>query len=672
MNPLLQTWDTPFGLPPFDLIEDEHYAPALEEALVESRERVAQITQSQEQPTFENTIEALERVEEPLRKVLAPFYSVAAAASNETREALQRDFAPVLSAFSSEVSSNKELFGRIEALYQSRDELYLDEEQQRVLLLARRSFVRSGALLEGAEADRLAEIKQRASVLGTRFTQNILGEERSWFMALEEPADLEALPESLIAAARAAGEEKGQSGPVITLSRSIIVPFLQFSPNRALREKAYEAWTSRGVAEGEKDNRAIATEQLELRQEMAKLLGFDSFARYKLEVEMASEPDNVRTLLDQVWQPAKAAAVKDADILEEMMHADGIPGDLEPWDWRYYSEKRRLVEHDLNESELKEYLALDRMIEAAFDCANRLFGLEFKAIDVALYHPDCRAWEVTRDSKHIAVFIGDYFARGGKFSGAWCSGLRTQHKLGGDIRPHVINVCNFAKPSEGEPALLSFDDARTLFHEFGHALHQMLSDLRYPSISGTSVAQDFVELPSQLYEHWLEVPEVLQRYATHYESGEPMPQELLERMLAATTYDTGFATVEYLASALVDLELHDGPAPEDAMERQGEVLESLGMPKQIRMRHATPNFAHVFGGYSYAAGYYSYMWSEVMDADAFEAFKDAGDPFHTATAEKLEKHILSAGGSHDAEVLYKRFRGAMPDATALLRGRGLL
>jgi peptidyl-dipeptidase Dcp len=371
----------------------------------------------------------------------------------------------------------------------------------------------------------------------------------------------------------------------------------------------------------------------------------------------------------RVWVPARAKAEADAGILQGLMQADGINGDLEPWDWRYYSEKRRKAEHDLDEAALKPYLSLDAMIAAAFDCAHRLFGLEFAPLDVPLYHPDARAWEVTRNGRHVAVFIGDYFARGSKRSGAWCSAMRSQRKLGGDTRPVVVNVCNFAK---GEPALLSYDDARTLFHEFGHALHQMLSDVTYGFIAGTNVARDFVELPSQLYEHWLEVPEVLARHARHVETGAPMPQDMLDRLLAAGTYDQGFATVEYVSSALVDLAFHEGAPPADPIAREAEVLADLAMPRAIRMRHATPHFAHVFSGDGYSAGYYSYMWSEVMDADAFEAFEEAGDAFDPGVAEKLERFILSAGGSDEADALYTAFRGRMPGVEALLKGRGLL
>jgi peptidyl-dipeptidase Dcp len=377
----------------------------------------------------------------------------------------------------------------------------------------------------------------------------------------------------------------------------------------------------------------------------------------------------VRDLLMRVWAPAKAKALEDAALLEARLHADGIQGPLEPWDWRYYSEQRRVAEHDLDEAVLKPYLGLEAILAACFDCAHRLFGLDFRALDIPLYHVDARAWEVNRNGKHIAVFIGDYFARGSKRSGAWCSAMRSQRKLGGDQRPIVVNICNFAK---GDPALLSYDDARTLFHEFGHALHQMLSNVTYGFISGTSVARDFVELPSQLYEHWLEVPEVLTKHARHWQTGEPMPADMLKRLLDAGTYDQGFATVEFISSALVDLAFHEGTPPADPMQKQAEVLESIGMPRAIRMRHATPHFAHVFTGDGYSSGYYSYMWSEVMDADAFAAFEEAGDAFDPATAARLEKFILSAGGSEEPDQLYTKFRGRMPGVEPLLKGRGLL
>ncbi|WP_170460918.1 M3 family metallopeptidase [Ruegeria arenilitoris] len=667
-NPILSNWTTPFEIAPFSEISDDDFAPALEAALQAHADEINTITTNTQPASFANTIEALEAAGEALNKVLSVFFTVAGADSNPEREALQREFSPKLAAHFAAISSNKALFQRVDDLWTKRDTLDLTEEQDRVLMLTHRGFVRSGAALHGAEDVRMQEIKARLASLGTAFTQNLLADERGWFMELTED-DLAGLPGFVVDAAHAAGREKGAKGPVVTLSRSLIVPFLQFSPRRDLREKAYRAWASRGANGGETDNRAIAAEILQLREERAKLLGYDSFATFKLETEMARTPERVRDLLMQVWAPAKARAEADAEILTRMMQEDGVNGPLEPWDWRYYAAKRRKAEHDLDEAELKPYLQLERIIEAAFTCANRLFGLEFAPLDVPLYHPDCRAWEVTRRGKHVAVFIGDYFARGSKRSGAWCSAMRAQAKFPKVQTPIVINVCNFAK---GDPALLSYDDARTLFHEFGHALHQMLSDVTYDSISGTSVARDFVELPSQLYEHWLEVPEVLAEFATHAETRAPMPPQLLDKVLGAANFDQGFQTVEYVASALVDLAFHDGPASADPMAKQAEVLAEIGMPHAIGMRHATPHFAHVFAGDGYSSGYYSYMWSEVMDADAFAAFEEAGGAFDPERAQALEDNILSKGGSKEAEDLYLAFRGRLPGVEALLKGRGLV
>ena len=667
-NALLAPWTTAFALPPFDLIRDEDFAPAFDAGLAEARAAIAAIADNPAPASFANTIDALELAEATLDRVAGVFFNIAGSDSTPAREALQRDLAPKLSAFSSEITNNRALFARVDALWQARGTLALTEEQQRVLMLYRRMFVRAGAELDGDRAERMTAVKSRLAVLGTEFTQNLLADERAWFMELAE-ADLEGLPDFVVASARAAAAERDLPGHIVTLNRSLIVPFLQFSPRRDLRQRAYLAWVARGANGNAQDNRAIAAETLALRQERAALLGYPDFAAFKLETEMAGSPAAVRDLLMRVWTPARAKALADAAVLQGLMQAEGVNGDLEAWDWRYYSEQRRKAEHDLDEAALKPYLSLDAMIGAAFDCATRLFGLAFTPLDVPLYHPDARAWEVTRNGKHVAVFIGDYFARGSKRSGAWCSAIRSQRRLGGDVQPVVVNVCNFAK---GDPALLSYDDARTLFHEFGHALHQMLSDVTYGFISGTSVARDFVELPSQLFEHWLEVPEVLVKHARHVATGEPMPRDMLERLLAAGTYDQGFATVEYVASALVDLAFHEGAASADPMAREAEILAEIGMPRAIRMRHATPHFAHVFAGDGYSSGYYSYMWSEVMDADAFEAFEEAGNPFDPEVAARLETHILSAGGSQEADALYTAFRGRMPGVEALLRGRGLV
>ncbi|MGB1512750.1 MAG: M3 family metallopeptidase, partial [Paracoccaceae bacterium] len=538
-NPLLSDWTGAFGLAPFAEISDADFAPAFETALAEDLAETLAIANNPQIPSFANTIEALAATGKALHQVLSVFYTLSGADSNAAREALMREFSPKLSAHSSKIYANKALFGRIDRLWNSRTELDLSEEQQRVLMLTHRNFIRAGAALSGTAELRMKEIKSRLAVIGTEFSQNLLHDERSWHLELG-PEDLNGLPEFLIDAAKAAGVERGVEAPIVTLSRSIIVPFLQFSAQRDLRKKAYQAWAARGAHAGAHDNRSLALEMLVLRQEMAELLGYPDFASFKLETEMAKTPENVLKLLKDVWQPAKARAEQDAGVLQEMMRAEGVNGDLEKWDWRYYAEKRRAAEFDLDEAQLKPYFQLDQMIAAAFDCANRLFGLSFEEVKLPLYHSDCRAWEVRRDGAHVALFIGDYFARGSKRSGAWCSAMRAQAKFPKAQAPIVINVCNFAK---SDPALLSYDDARTLFHEFGHVLHQMLSNVIYEMISGTSVPRDFVELPSQLYEHWLDVPEVLAKFATHAETGAAMPQDLLEKVLAAATYDMGFQTV---------------------------------------------------------------------------------------------------------------------------------
>jgi peptidyl-dipeptidase Dcp len=669
-NPFLSDWTNEFAMPPFDLIKDEHYADAFDEAFVETRAAVAAIVDD-DAATFANTIEALERSDGLMDKVAGVFANLSGSNSNDTLESLQRDLSPKWAALNSEITMNEALFARIETLYAGRADLDITDEQLHVLELYHRRFVRSGANLRGVERDRLKEILQTLAKLGTQFTQNLLADERSWFMELSH-VDLDGCPDFLKDAASEAAKEREIDGYVITLSRSLIVPFLQFSPRRDLRQKAFEAWGKRGANGGDTDNRDIVRETLALRQERANLLGFDTFSDFKLEPEMAGTPARVRELLMAVWEPAKEAADGDAKVLQTMMAADGIDADLAPWDWRYYAEKRRAAEHDLDEAELKPYFQLDQMIEASFYCANKLFGLEFRELDVPLYHPDARAWEVTRDGRHMAVFVGDYFARSSKRSGAWCSRFRGQSAMDGEQRPITVNVCNFAKAPAGQPSLLTFDDARTLFHEFGHALHSMLSDVKYAYISGTSVARDFVELPSQLYEHWLSVPSVLEKFARHADTGAAMPPELLKRLLAAENFDMGFSTVEYTASALVDLAFHTETPPADPLQKQAEILDRIGMPAAITMRHATPHFAHVFSGDGYSSGYYSYMWSEVMDADAFEAFEETGDPFDADMAARLEKHIYSAGGSKTAEELYTNFRGSLPKVEALLKGRGLV
>ena len=670
MNPLREDWTAPFGMPPFAAITTPDFAPAFEAALAEGRRNIDAIAADPAAPTFANTIEAMERAERALDRVSAVFFNIAGADTNPEIEALQRDLSPKLSAHHSETMMNAALFRRVDELMARLGTLGLTPEQERVLTLYHRMFVRAGARLEGADRDRLKAVLQRLASLGTAFGQNVLADEQAWAMSLA-PEDLEGLPADLVAAAAQAAAERGQDGHVVTLSRSLIVPFLQSSPRRDLRERAFRAWVARGENGGASDNRATVAEMLALREERARLLGYPDFASFKLEPEMAKTPAAVRELLMAVWSPARARAEADAAKLEDLLREDGVNGALEPWDWRYYAAIRRTREHDLDEGALKPYFQLDAIRDGAFDVAGRLFGLTFHPIQAELYHPDARAWEVRRGDRHMGVFIGDYFARASKRSGAWCSSFRGQNKLDGEVRPIAVNVCNFAKAPLGEPSLLTFDDARTLFHELGHALHVLLSDVTYEFVSGTSVARDFVELPSQLYEHWLETPEVLEAHARHARTGAPMPAELMQRLIAARNFDQGFSTVEYLASALVDLDFHAGPAPADPMAAQAETLASIGMPRAIVMRHATPHFQHVFSGDGYSSGYYSYMWSEVMDADAFAAFRETGNVFDPVTAKRLADSILSAGGSREAADLYTAFRGRMPGVEALLDQRGL-
>lgn len=674
-NPLLSDWTTPFELPPFDQINPTHFEEAFEAAMSEARSESDAIAELADEPSFENTITALEKSGEKLTKVARTFFNLSSADTNEALQEIERDIAPKLAKHSSDMLLNEKLFARIAALWNARGTLDLNDEDAKVLERYHKMFQRAGAGLDKDGKSRIAEISQRLATLGTQFSQNILKDEADYQLVLETEEDRAGLPDFLLTAAREAAKERGHDGKhVITLSRSSIEPFLQFSTNRRLREEAFKAWSARGEIKGETHNEKIIAETLALRAEKAKLLGFENFAAFKLDDTMAKTPENVRELLTKVWEPAVAQARSEEEKLAEMAAKGGENHPIAAWDWRFYSEKVRKVEHDLDETELKPYLQLDNMIEAAFDTATRLFGVTFKELhDVPVYHPDVRAFEVLDPAgRHVGLFLGDYFARPSKRSGAWMTAFRSQHKLKGDVTPIIVNVMNFSKGAPGEATLLTFDDARTLFHEFGHGLHGLLSDVTYPMISGTSVARDFVELPSQLYEHWLSEPEVLSRFATHYKTGEKMPQELLEKLLAAANFNQGFATVEYTASALIDLELHllDNPDGIDIAAYEVAELEKVGMPDAITMRHRIPHFQHVFSGDGYSAGYYSYMWSEVMDADAFGAFKEAGDIFDKEAAERLHTHIYSAGGRPDPEETYKAFRGRAPKIDALLKKRG--
>lgn len=674
MNEELTRWTGPEGLPRFDRIADEDFAAVFDAALAQADAAHEAIVTNPTPPDFANTIAALENSEEPLNRLLAVFYTVSGVDSNPAREALERDFAPRLADHGSKTGMDPRLYKRVAKVAETMDDL--PPEDRRITELALRDLKRAGAGLNDADRARMAEIRARMAVLTTQFAQNVLTDEREYVLPVPDVA-LGGLPDWLVRSMRAAARERGREGQIVTLSRSLIVPFLEHAEDRALRETAYRAWAARGTGQGAggeaSDNMGIIAEILSLRHERARLLGYEDFAAYKLETQMARNAERVEELLDAVWTPARKRAAEDEARLTEMMQADGINDAIQPWDWRYYAERRRRADHDLDDGEVKPYLTLDAMLAAVFDTAHRLFGLNFEPFDAPLWSPDARAWRVMRGDRQMAVFIGDYYARPGKRSGAWCSSLQRQHKIGAGQRPIVLNVCNFTPPEEkGAPVFLSWDDAKTLFHEFGHAAHHILSDVTWPSIAGTSVAQDFVELPSQLFEHWLDQPEILDTHALHHETGAPLPADLRERILAADRAGQGFASMEYLQSALVDLAFHHGGVPGDVLARQDEVLKGRDAPSAIPMRHGTPHFSHVFAGDSYAAGYYSYLWSEVMDADAFAAFEETGDVFDPETAKRLEQAILSRGGSAPAEDLWMEFRGKMPGVEPLLRGRGLI
>jgi peptidyl-dipeptidase Dcp len=674
-NPLLPEWAGALELPPFGAIKPDHFRPAFDRALAEHRAEIDAIAANPTTPDFQNTIAALERSGRTLERIASVFFVLAGADTSDEIEAVERDISPLLARHNNAFYLNRALYARIAELYTSRDALSLDAEQARVLERYHTRFVRSGAAIEKPAQDRLATINERLASLGTQFGQNVLADEKSFVMLLEE-SDLAGLPDFAIAAARAAADERGHPGKyVITLARSSVETFLQFSSRRDLREKAFQAWIARGENGGETDNRVLIAEMVALRAERARLLGFANFADYRLDDQMAKTPQAARKLLDEVWGKALTKAAIERSSLQAMIAEEGANFALAPHDWRYYAEKLRKARYDLDEAEIKPYFQLEKIIEAAFETAHRLFGLSFSRVDAALYHPDARAWNVS-DAKgnHVALFIGDYFARPSKHSGAWMTSLRDQQKLTGNIRPIVLNICNFSKPVSGEPALLSFDDARTLFHEFGHALHGMLSDVTYPLLAGTAVPSDFVELPSQLYEHWLEVPEVLQKYALHARTGQPMPKTLLDRLLTTRTFNQGFATVEYTACALVDLDLHSLTDAEalDVTAFERADLERIAMPAEIVMRHRLPHFQHLFSGGGYAAGYYSYMWSEVLDADAFAAFEETGNAFDPTTAKRLHDYVYSAGNRRDPADAYKAFRGRLPTVDALLKKRGLV
>jgi peptidyl-dipeptidase Dcp len=676
-NPLLAKWEGPYGgIPPFDRVQIPLFKPALEAAMAEQLAEIQRIANDQSPPDFENTIVALERSGRTLDRVGTLYGVWGSTMSSPDYQTVQREMAPRLAAFNDQITQNEALFKRIEAVYNSPAKAKLTPEQQRLTWLYYTNFVRAGARLSPEAKKRLSQINQQLAGLYTKFSQNVLAEETDQFIVLKSEEELAGLPQSLRDAAAAAAESKKQPAGtwVIMNTRSSIDPFLTYSDRRDLREKAWGMFVNRGDNGGEHDNNAIITEILQLRAERAKLLGYPTHAHWRLENSMAKTPEKAMELMEAVWKPAVARVHEEVADMQALADKEGAKLTIEPWDYRYYMEKVRKAKYDLDQNEIKPYLQLEKLREGIFWVAGELFNFNFTPVtNVPVAHPDIRVWEVTDKTtkKHIGLWYFDPYARAGKRSGAWMNAYRTQERVNGEITTIVSNNSNFVKGKPGEPVLISWDDATTMFHEFGHALHGLNSNVTYPSLSGTAVPRDYVEFPSQLLEHWLSTPEVLQKFALHYQTGKPIPQELVDKIKRSATFNQGFATVEYLSAALVDMKLHlagDKKIDPDAFER--ETLAQLGMPKEIVMRHRTPQFLHVFSSDGYSAGYYSYLWSDVLTADAFGAFVEGKGPYDRTVAERLRKYVFSVGNTVDPAEAYRAFRGRDPKVDALMKKRG--
>ncbi|MDR7296545.1 peptidyl-dipeptidase Dcp [Pelomonas aquatica] len=679
-NPLLQDWAGPHGLPPFADIRPAHFQPAFDAALAEHRAEIDAIAAQAEAPSFANTVAAFDASGRRLTRLEHLFYTLTASATSPELQAVQRALAAPLAAHSSAVYMHAGLFARIEALFEQRERLGLGAEQRRLLERVHLDFLRAGARLAPEAKARYAAVMSRLAELNTRFAQNVLAAENGYQLRLATEDELAGLPDFLRAAARQAavdrglGEVDGGSVHVITLSRSLIVPFLSFSARRDLREQAWRAWVGRGDDTGATDNRAICREILALRAEQARLHGHACYADYALEDTMARSQGAVMRLLECVWQPALAAQAREREAVQGAMAAAGATHALAPWDWRFYAEQAKRARFELDEAEVKPYFSLDRMVAAMFDCASRLFGLQFKARpDIAGYHPDVRAYEVLDAAGRLSgLFLQDNFARPTKRSGAWMNALRNQSRALGTT-PVILNNNNFARGAAGEPTLLSFDDVRTLFHEFGHGLHGLLSDVEHERLSGTQVLRDFVELPSQLYEHWMAEPQVLKTFARHWQTDEPLPDALLAKVQAARQFGQGYETLRYTASAIVDMAAHALPeAPEDVVAFEAETLARWKLPPEVGVNHRLTHFQHLFSSAGYAAGYYVYLWAEVLDCDAFDAFVEAGDVFDAGVAARLRECIYSSGNSREPGEAFRSFRGRDPVVEPMLKDRGLL
>ena len=677
-NPLLPAWRGPYGgVPPFDKVEVEHFRPAIEAGMKERLQEIEMIANATSPPSFENTIAALERSGKKMQRALRIYGVWSGNMSTPDFQAVQREMAPKLAAFADQIIQNEKLFKRIETVYNNRQKSDLTAEQQRLVWLHYTDFVRSGAKLNADQKTRLSEINQALAAHFTKFSQNVLADETQHMLVIDNEDDLAGLPESVKTAAAELAKEKNMPGKwVIANTRSSVDPFLTYSENRPLREKTWKMFISRGDNGDEYDNNKIITDILKLRSERARLLGYATHAHWRLENTMAKTPETALVLLEAVWKPAVARVHEEVEDMQAVADKEEQRIKIEPWDYRFYAEKVRKERYDLDQNEVKPYLQLDKLREGMFWVAGELFNFSFSPVsNVPVYHPDVKVWEVKdkTSGQHVGLWYFDPYAREGKRSGAWMNAYRVQENMDERITTIVSNNSNFVKGKPGEPVLISWDDATTLFHEFGHALHGLSSNVTYPSLAGTAVVRDYVEFPSQLLEHWLLTPEVLQRFSLHYQTGKPIPQDLVERIERAATFNQGFATTEYLASALIDMKYHLSTSKEidpDKFER--ETLSSLGMPDELVMRHRSPHFSHIFSGDSYSAGYYSYLWSDVLTADAYTAFTEAGGPYDKTVAARLRKHVFSAGNTVDPAEAYRAFRGRDPKIEALLKKRGFM
>ena len=674
-NPLLRPWTAPYGLPPFAEVQPAHFEPAFTEAMRQQRDELDTIAANPEAPSFDNTLAAFDRCGATLARIEALFHNLCSSETSPALQEVQRQMAPALAAHQSAIYMHAGLFRRVAALYEKRATLGLSTEQLRLLERVHLDFVRAGALLAPEAQKRYAQIMQELAALNTAFAQNVLHDESTWALVLKDEAELAGLPESVRSVARAAAAQRGLGdGYAITLGRSSIVPFLTLSERRDLREQAWRAWVTRGEHAGEHDNRPLIGRILVLRQEQARLHGYATFADYALVDRMARTPQAVDKLLDDVWERAQPVVERERAALQEAQRAAGNTETIEAWDWRYWAEKVRQRNYAVDDAEVKPYFPLEAMVQAAFDCAGRLFGLKFTPRpDLALYHPDARAYEVhDAQQRPVGLFIQDNFARPSKRSGAWMSSLAVQHRNGRNVLPVILNNNNNAK---GSPTLLGFDDVRTVFHEFGHGLHGLLSNVTYQQLSGTSVLRDYVELPSQLFEHWMSEPQVLRQHARHVETGEPIPEALIAKLQAARRFGQGYDTVRYTASALVDMAVHRHPDPAsvgDWTAFEAEFLRQRGLPAATGIMHRLTHFQHLFNHDAYAAGYYVYLWAEVLDADAYGAFREAGSPFAPEVAAKLLRCIYSAGNSVEPAEAFRSFRGRDPELAPLLQKKGLV